>query len=135
MTQRDPRSWMWAEACEFLERAERLQRQFFRLGQAHAPGPAWEPPMDIFETDEELLILVALPGIAANQVQIIFDSGTLTVAGERHVTAQARGATIHRLEIPYGRFERQVRLPSGRFELSRKELVDGCLVLSLRKAF
>jgi len=134
MTQRDPRTWMWAEACELLERAERLQRQFFRLGQPHSPGPVWEPPMDILETDEELLILVALPGIATNQVEIIFDSGTLTVAGERRVTAQAR-ARIHRLEIPYGRFARQIPLPPGRFELARRELVDGCLALSLRKVF
>ena len=90
--------------------------------------------MDILETDEELLILVALPGIATNQVEIIFDSGTLTVAGERRVTAQAR-ARIHRLEIPYGRFARQIPLPPGRFELARRELVDGCLALSLRKVF
>ena len=42
-------------------------------------------------------------------------------------------AAIHRLEIPYGRFERRIALPAGRFEVARSDLVDGCLTLSLRK--
>ena len=40
---------------------------------------------------------------------------------------------IHRLELPYGRFERRIELPPGRFDVVRRELVDGCLTLGLRK--
>jgi HSP20 family molecular chaperone IbpA len=37
------------------------------------------------------------------------------------------------MELPYGRFERRVALPPGRFELSGRDLVDGCLTVTLRK--
>ena len=41
---------------------------------------------------------------------------------------------IRRLEIPYGRFERHIELPIGRFEIDRRELTDGCLLLTLQAA-
>lgn len=47
MAIRNPPAWMWAEACEILEQAQRLQRQFFRFGRAVEAQPRWEPPVDI----------------------------------------------------------------------------------------
>lgn len=128
----DPRAWMWAEACELLEQADRLQRRFFQLGGA-ASRPAWEPPVDVYETDETLWILVALPGVAPDQVKIVVADGTLIVTGDRPLPAEARIGVIHRVEIPHGRFERRIRLPAGRFELDGHALANGCLMLSLRK--
>jgi HSP20 family molecular chaperone IbpA len=122
---------MWSEACEMLERAERLHRQFFRPGLAVPQSASWEPPVDIFETDRELWIIAALPGVVPEHIEASIDADELTIAGSRPLPAAMRGATIHRLEIPYGRFERRVQLPAGRFELARSELVSGCLVLSL----
>jgi HSP20 family protein len=124
---------MWAEACELLDRAERLHRQFFQLGDAYARGPVWEPPVDVFETNGELWILVALPGVDPEGVEISAHDGTLIVAGERVLPREARAGVIHRLEIPYGRFERRIALPAGRFEIGRRDLTDGCLTLSLRQ--
>ena len=124
---------MWAEACQFLERAERLNRQFFRPQTANARQPSWEPPVDILETEAELWILVALPGVGEEQLEVVVDSGTLVVAGERPMPGRAHAGIIRRLEIPYGRFERRIDLPAGRFEIGRRELSDGCLVLGLRK--
>jgi HSP20 family protein len=111
MDSRDPKAWMWAEACEFLDRAERLQRQFFQLESFEGrhlrdQRPAWQPPVDLFETEHELQILVALPGVEVDQLQVVIDGGSLIVVGERRVPLRARGAAIHRIEIPYGRFER-----------------------------
>jgi HSP20 family protein len=127
----DPRAAMWAEACEMLEQVERLQRQFFRPSGA-ALRPAWEPPVDVFETDDALLILVALPGVATDDVRIVVENGVLTVVGERRLPREST-ATIHRLEIPHGRFERSIGLPQGRYELLEHHLRDGCLTLQLRK--
>ena len=50
---------MWTDACAQIGRAERLHRQFFHPGSA----AGWEPPIDVFETDEELWIMAALPGV------------------------------------------------------------------------
>lgn len=130
------KGWMWEDACELLDRAERLHRQFFRPGRARGgPRVAWQPPVDIFETDGELWVLVALPGVPESAIQVRAESGTLIVTGERTLPAALRGAEIHRMEIPYGRFERRIELPPGRFRLEGREALYGCLALSLRKVF
>jgi HSP20 family protein len=132
MTGRNLEAWMWAEACETLARAERLQRQFFRLGE-RSTTPVWEPPVDIFEYGPELWIVAALPGVEPSRLEIGVDNGILIIAGDRPAPALQRAAAIHRLEIPQGRFARRIALPEGRFELARRDLVDGCLTLVLRR--
>jgi HSP20 family molecular chaperone IbpA len=111
-----------------LDRAERLQRQFFRPGRT----AAWEPPIDVFETEQNIWIVAALPGVGPDQVELTIADGAVIVAGERRLPLEAK-ALIHRLEIPHGRFERRIPLPSGRYELGQRELTHGCLVLGLRK--
>jgi HSP20 family protein len=132
MAARDPRTWMLADALQLLEQADRLHRQFFELSRTRTGGPCWEPPVDIFETDDQLLILVALPGVAPGRVEVVVDRGRLTVVGERPMPAPAN-AVIRQLELPYGRFERRIDLPPGRFEIAQRDLVNGCLLLTLRK--
>jgi HSP20 family molecular chaperone IbpA len=131
MRYNDPRAAMWAEACEMLEQVERLQRQFFRPSGA-ALRPAWEPPVDVFEDEDALRIVVALPGVRADDVRVVAENGTLTVVGERRLPRESGGA-IHRIEIPHGRFERRIALPQGRYDLVEHHLRDGCLNLQLRK--
>ena len=130
----DPPNWMWAEACEFIERAERLHRQFFQLA-VPSQRPTWEPPLDMYETAEVLWLIVALPGVPPEQLDVRFDSAALVIAGVRALPEFPRSAILHRLEIPYGRFERRIELPAGRFVLERHELIHGCLTLALRKQF
>jgi HSP20 family molecular chaperone IbpA len=124
---------MWAEACAMIERADRLHREFFRPGSATAPVANWEPPLDIFESEGQLWIIVALPGVEPQDLGVSVDGDLLSIAGARRLPASVRGAAIRRLEIPHGRFERSIRLPPGRFALGRSELASGCLVLSLTK--
>ena len=133
MTSRDPEIWMWAEACQMLERAERLHRQFFHLHPAPR-RPGWEPPVDVFETQNALWILAALPGVIPAQISVGFDNGALIIAGERRLPGELRTARIHRFEIPHGRFERRIDLPAGHYEVDHKELTNGCLLLRLHKA-
>ena len=57
----------------------------------------------------------------------------IIVRGERSLPANSRRAAIHRLEIPYGRFERRIALPAGAFELMDRQLEHGCLALTLRR--
>jgi HSP20 family protein len=127
----DPGTWMWAEACALIDRAERLQRQFFQPGLSAAPA-SWEPPIDILETERELSIIAALPGVEPHDLELSIDEDVLSIAGRRRLPA-ARAAAIHRLEIPHGRFQRRIKLPAARLELSRSELVNGCLFLTLTK--
>ncbi|WAK04059.1 Hsp20/alpha crystallin family protein [Methylobacter sp. YRD-M1] len=123
---------MWAEACEVLERAERLHRQFFRPVAMRARRPAWEPPIDIYETLDEFRIIVALPGVEPEHISVSLEGGQLVVSGRRYLPVDV-GAEIQRLEIPYGRFERSIELPEGRFNLGGHEFLNGCLLIILRK--
>ncbi|MDQ0467432.1 Hsp20/alpha crystallin family protein [Labrys wisconsinensis] len=134
MPTRDPANWMLSEAIETLARAERMHRQMFGLRAADpAREPRWEPPIDVLETDREVLILVALPGVDPDEVEAVIDDGALIVAGRRTLPAELRNAVIHRLELPQGRFERRIPLPPGRYTV-RQMAANGCLVFSLVKA-
>jgi HSP20 family molecular chaperone IbpA len=128
-----PRNWMWSEACEMLARAERLHRELFRPAGSLARLPVWEPPLDLLETEREVLVLIALPGVDAQQVEAVLDGGDLVVAGTRVLPGALRNAIIHRLELPQGRFERRVRLPAGHYSAVTRSTSDGCLVITLQK--
>lgn len=128
-----PNNWMWSEACDMLARAERLHREFFRPGP-FGRMPSWQPPVDVIETELEVLVLVALPGVDPERVEAAIDGSDLVVAGSRVLPAELRTAVIHRLELPQGRFERRVRLPAGRFTAVRRAMSHGCVVITLEKA-
>jgi HSP20 family molecular chaperone IbpA len=125
---------MWSEACEMLARAERLHRELFRPVGSTARLPTWEPPVDILEAQREVLVLVALPGVDPDQVEVAIDGSDLVVAGTRVLPAELRTAVIHRLELPQGRFARRVRLPPGRYDGIRRAFVHGCLAITMLKS-
>ena len=133
MDQRFPRDWMWSQACEMLARAERLNRELFRPVRPSATLPAWEPPLDMLETEREILVLLALPGVDLDHVQVVIEDGHLLVVGTRMLPDELRTAIIHRLELPQGRFERRVRLPAGRYSAVRRSACNGCLLITLEK--
>lgn len=143
---------MWGDALSMLERAERLHRQFARFGAAEqqaaarsgeaanaarAGGPTWEPPVDIVETADAVSVQVALPGVAAESVNVSLEAGAIQVSATRRFVADDRRARIHRMEIPFGRFARRIALPAGlaadALELVGRRLADGCLTLTFRK--
>jgi HSP20 family molecular chaperone IbpA len=128
---RDPKNQMWAEACAMLKQAEQLHRQFFEPSREGARA-AWEPPLDVFETERQLWIIAALPGVAPEAVRVEIEGATLIIAGLRPLPTKGRNAHIVRLEIPYGRFERRITL-SPRLRLAERELANGCLVLTFAK--
>ena len=86
----------------------------------------------MFETERELWIIAALPGVAPEAVQVEIEGPTLIIAGTRPLPCKGRSANIVRLEIPYGRFERRITL-SSRLRLAERELRNGCLLLTFTK--
>jgi HSP20 family protein len=134
MSNRDPFNQMWAEALAMLERADQMQRQFFQLrasAQSHV-HPAWEPPADILETSREIQIIVALPGVTAQNVSITLTDHELVIAAARAWPGRQSDAAIRRVEIPHGHFERRIQVPPG-VRLRGSRLIDGCLFLTLDK--
>jgi HSP20 family protein len=124
---------MWTEACQLIQQAERMHRQYFRPSAARGARPAWEPPVNVFEDDEHYVIMVALPGVAPECVEVLVDSSSIIVRASCDVPFSPTASHIRRLEIPYGYFERRIQLPAMAFEVVQKAVVNGCLILNLRK--
>lgn len=133
MTTDDPRRWMWNEALDLLAQADRLHRELFRPSMPRPQSPRWEPPVDVLETDREVVVVAALPGVADDGVTLAIENASLVIEGERIVPEGLRNAAVHRLELPQGRFLRRVPLPAGRYDQLRHYAKDGCHVVSLRK--
>ena len=129
----DARAWMWSNAVDMLARADRMHRQMFQLAAGQSRKANWEPPVDLVETEREILALAALPGVDPEDITVAVENGVLLIAGERCMPPEFRTAAIHRLELPQGRFERALPLPPGRYELLRPKAVNGCLSIVLRK--
>jgi HSP20 family protein len=122
--------WMWLQAIELVERAERLQRGF---GRYLGPGEdvvSWEPPIDIQESAEGVRLLLALPGVAPEDIEIRLEGAALTVNAVRRPSCPAVGGVIRRLEIPYGRFVRRISL-AGPTRIADSQYRNGCLELRL----
>jgi HSP20 family molecular chaperone IbpA len=128
----DPRTLMWTRACEMIDRAEQLHRQFIRPAAAPIRDLSWEPPVDITATNSGILITVALPGVERDAVQVTVDDDGISVVGLRPPVIPP-GSTVHRLEIPYGKFQRRIAFPAGRLRLGQSEFANGCLVLKFFK--
>lgn len=128
-----PSYWMWSEAFEMLARAERMHRQFFQPSGSPA-SVAWEPPVDVLETEHAVLVLIALPGVDFTEVKALITQGELLISGHRTYPAEMRTAIIHRLELPQGRFERRIRLPAGRYSAIHRSEFNGSLLITLQKS-
>ena len=134
MSANQSRDWMWAEACELLEQAERLQRQYVRYLGPGAGSVVWEPPVDVQESGGEVLLQFAMPGVEPGNISVSLDPDALTVSAVRPVRLAHRNALIRRLEIPHGRFVRRIPLSGAPMRIVESVYVNGCLEVRLARA-
>jgi HSP20 family protein len=126
--------WMWAQALDMLDEAERLQRQYIRYVGPGTDCAVWEPPVDVQESGGEVLLQFAMPGVQPGQIEVSLDEEGLTVSAVRPVRLAQRNALIRRLEIPYGRFVRRIALSGASLRIVESVYVNGCLEVRLAKA-
>ena len=77
--------------------------------------PTWTPALDMYETENAVVVLLDLAGIDPNTTDIQAEANHLVIRGvrrERHAGSSTE-RSYHALEIPYGRFERSLPLPAG----------------------
>lgn len=72
----------------------------------------WRPPMDMYETREEVVILAAIGGVDKEDLEVEISSKAVRIQGSRLAPACSRDCTYRLAEIQYGRFERILFLPS-----------------------
>jgi HSP20 family protein len=128
-----PYGWMWLQALELVDEAERLQKRFLRYLGPRDELLSWEPPVDVQETPEELVLLFALPGVLPEDITVELDNSALTVSATRRVRCASRDTLIRRLEIPHGRFVRQIPV-TGLLKIAQSQYLNGCLEVRLVQA-
>ena len=123
--------WMWLQACEVLDHAERLQRKFLHYAGPGVDAAVWEPPVDIHETRDAVSLLFALPGVAPEQIEVTVEPNAVTVSARRPMTLNTRcDSVIRRLEIPHGRFVRRIPL-AARMRVAETRYLNGLLEVRL----
>lgn len=132
MISRDYRRWILFEAANILDRAARLRRPRFSSASSHNL-PNWEPPVDVFDLGDHVLVVVSLPGVEASTVEVSFEAGMLCIFGHRPFPDVLCRADIRLMEIPWGRFVRRIALPTCRLNPESCELTNGCLHIRLLK--
>ena len=97
---------------------EELQERLFRAFGAPQQGPrVYAPPVDVWEDEEGLHLLVYLPGVEPEKVEVVAEEGVLSVKAERPFERK-ENAAYHRLEGTYGTFVRSFNVPST-YDLSK----------------
>jgi HSP20 family protein len=106
------------ELDAFQSDMNRLFDSFFGRGNgATANGSygsrRWIPPMDLVETEDNLVLRADLPGVDRDDIEIEVKEGVLTVSGERKAQHEEKREGFHRVERSFGRFSRSLELPKG----------------------
>jgi HSP20 family protein len=73
-------------------------------------SPKWKPRTDVYETDTELVVHMDIAGMRAEDFQVKFEDGILTISGERAVRREGK-RHYHAMEVQVGPFERRFRVP------------------------
>jgi HSP20 family protein len=101
---------------KFERMRQRMDKMF---GSLSPPGAAtfqsatgWRPPLDLYETSNELIVLVDLAGTQPKDVQVTVESDVVRVSGNRSRPQERNVIRVHRMEIDFGPFIHAVRLPA-----------------------
>jgi HSP20 family protein len=114
---------------------ERLIQTFFEppARAAAISNRAWTPPLDVWETEGELVYAFDLPGIPEEKIDVELEDSTLTVSGSRERTEMEDGR-LFRYERPFGEFTRSVALPEGTDDVeARAHYSNGVLEVHVQK--
>src|SRR5262245_24240389 len=102
----------WDPFREFGTSAK-LGRFFGDDWELAASTTSWNPPVDIFDTDSEIIVKAELPGMNAKDIDVRLENNVLTVKGKRKFEKETKEENYHRVERAYGTFSRSFSLPTA----------------------
>lgn len=117
---------------------ERIRREFDRLLEDVFPVGEKEqaliPPVDVYETDSEVVIKAELPGVKKEDIDVTIKENTVHLKAERKEEKEEKTENIHRVERYYGVIERVIPLPTEvKTEEAKAEYKDGVLEIRVPK--
>jgi HSP20 family protein len=129
----------WEPFRDLLSTQDRFNRlfndtfsRFFDEGDLGARN--WAPPVDVYETEHDVVLKAELPGVDPKEVEVRVEDGTLYLKGERKLENEVKQDNYHRIERAYGSFVRSFPLPSSvDAEKANAQYKNGVLTLTLPK--
>ncbi|MBM2828268.1 MAG: Heat shock protein Hsp20 [Actinobacteria bacterium] len=110
----------WWDPLRDLSSIQEKMNQLFEdtfsrtRGRDEALGKGmWTPAVDIFETEEAVVVKAEIPGVERDQIAVGIKDGILTLHGERKFEKEVKEENYHRIERAYGTFHRSFSLPSS----------------------
>ena len=131
--------WMdpFRDVMGIQNRVNRLFEELLTRGRGREEGleaGAWIPAVDIYETDDDLVVKAELPGVEKDQIGVEVKGGVLTLRGERKHEKDVKEENYHRIERGYGNFLRSFALPASvEEEKVSARLTGGVLEIHLPK--
>lgn len=129
----------WDPFRDLMTIQDRMNRLFQetlsrRRGQEEIDSGQWGPAVDIFETDDRIVLRADLPGVAQSDIEVRIDDNMLVLRGERRPPENVKADDYHRAERPHGAFVRSFSLPQNVDQASIRASHDnGVLELVLPK--
>lgn len=116
---------------------ENFFKEFFVFNKnipANSSNP-WQPPTDVYETPDEIVVKMSVPGTKSGDIQVAFSDEILTISGYRTDTSPYEKTCFYQVEIRYGYFERSLFVPKS-IDKDNIQAVykDGFLMVILPKA-
>ena len=111
-----------------------FEDNFTRERSGHADLATWAPAVDIYETENELVVKADLPDLQDKDIDVRITNNTLTIRGERKFEKDVKEENFLRIERTYGAFMRSFSLPNTvSSENIRAEYRNGVLTLHMAK--
>jgi len=129
----------WEPAREMMTLREAMDRLFDdAFTQPFSTRDGWSastPAVDMYQTDDEIVVKASLPGIKADEVQINVTGDVLTLKGEVKQEEEKNNRSWHIREQRWGSFQRSVALPTNVVsDKAKAEFENGILTITLPKA-
>jgi len=124
----------WEPGAETMSLREAMNRLFDdAFMQPFRPGDiSTLPTVDMYQTDNEVVVQTALPGFKEDKVKINVTGNILSLSGETKQDEEKKGATYHLHERRYGAFKRSLRLPTDvKADKAKADFEDGILTINL----
>jgi HSP20 family protein len=127
--------WDQSHDLTFQDHINRFfEDKFTRERSAHADLATWAPPVDIYETENELVVKADLPDLQDKDIDVHVENNMLTIRGERKFDKAVNEDSYLRVERAYGSFMRSFSLPATvNSESIRAEYRAGVLILHITK--
>jgi HSP20 family protein len=126
----------WDPFKDIISLQERINKIFDETVQKdkHSQYGDWFPPVDIYETEKGISIIMEIPGVSENDIDLQITDGVLTIKGEKKLPYEKESDNFYRLERNFGKFSRSFSLPSSvDINKIKANLKDGILKIEISK--